>query len=306
MTVPIALVGIGKIARDQHLPAIEASGEFELVAAISRNATVGGVENYERLEDFLPRAPEGCAISFCTPPDVRTQMTIAALRAGQDVMIEKPPAATLGEVRAMHRAADEAGQVLYATWHSRRAAGVDAAVEWLSGRTIERIRIDWREDVRQWHPGQDWVFDPGGFGVFDPGINALSILTALVTDPVVVECAALEVPENRQTPIRADLDMRCNGVPCAMHLDWLAPGEPTWRIAVETDGGTLRLEEGGGRMFVDDAEQRLPEAEEYPRLYADFAGLIAERRSDVDARPLRIVADAMLRGEVQRGEPFHF
>ena len=306
MTIPIALVGIGKIARDQHLPALEASGDFELVAAISRNATVDGVENFERLEDFLPRAPEACAISFCTPPDVRTQMTIDALCAGHDVMIEKPPASTLGEVRAMHQAAEEAGQVLYTTWHSRRAPGVDAAANWLSGRTIERIRIDWREDVRQWHPGQDWVFEPGGFGVFDPGINALSILTALVTGPVVVKRAALEVPENRQTPIRADLDMICDEVPCAMHLDWLAPGKPTWRIAVETDGGTVRLEEGGGRMFVSGSETNLPEPTEYPRLYADFARLIAERRSDVDARPLRIVADAMLRGEVRRGEPFHF
>ena len=306
MTIPIALVGIGKIARDQHLPALEASEDFELVAAISRNAAVDGVENFERLEDFLPHAPEGCAISFCTPPDVRTQMTIDALRAGHDVMIEKPPAATLGEVRAMHRAADEAGRVLYASWHSRRAPGVDAAADWLSARRIERVRIDWCEDVRQWHPGQDWVFEPGGFGVFDPGINALSILTALLTGPVVVERAALEVPSNRQTPIRADLDMRCDGVPCAMRLDWLAPGDPTWRIEVETDGGILRLEEGGGRMFVDGAEQGLPKPAEYPRLYADFARLIAERRSDVDARPLRIVADAMLRGAVQRGEPFHF
>jgi D-galactose 1-dehydrogenase len=52
------------------------------------------------------------------------------------------------------------------------------AKAWLAGkRQVARGRITWREDVRKWHPGQDWVFEPGGMGVFDPGINALSILT---------------------------------------------------------------------------------------------------------------------------------
>ena len=41
----LALVGIGKIARDQHIPALHASADFELVACASRNASVDGVAN---------------------------------------------------------------------------------------------------------------------------------------------------------------------------------------------------------------------------------------------------------------------
>jgi len=52
-----------------------------------------------------------------------------------------------------------------------------SAREWISERSIDRVTVAWCENVRQWHPGQDWLWRPGGFGVFDPGINALSIIT---------------------------------------------------------------------------------------------------------------------------------
>jgi predicted dehydrogenase len=36
----IGLVGLGKIARDQHLPALAANADYDLVAIASRNATL--------------------------------------------------------------------------------------------------------------------------------------------------------------------------------------------------------------------------------------------------------------------------
>ena len=39
----VALVGIGKIALDQHVPAINASPDWELAATISRKGQVPGV-----------------------------------------------------------------------------------------------------------------------------------------------------------------------------------------------------------------------------------------------------------------------
>jgi D-galactose 1-dehydrogenase len=88
------------------------------------------------------------------------------------------------------------------------------------GRTIS-----WKEDVRQWHPGQEWVFEPGGMGVFDPGINALSILTEILPKPVHVIRAELDYPEGRQTPSRRASPSRA-GV--EMELDWLQKGPPSW------------------------------------------------------------------------------
>src|SRR3546814_7621898 len=42
----LGLVGIGKIARDQHLPAIRADDRYELVATASRHAQVDGVPGH--------------------------------------------------------------------------------------------------------------------------------------------------------------------------------------------------------------------------------------------------------------------
>src|SRR3546814_1601187 len=92
-------------------------------------------------------------------------------------MLEKPPAATTTEICALADHARARGVTLFATWHSREAAGVAGARDWLSGKRIRAAHIRWKEDIRRWHPGQEWILDAGGFGVFDPGINALSIMT---------------------------------------------------------------------------------------------------------------------------------
>lgn len=52
---------------------------------------------------------------------------------------------------------------------------------------IASARNTWKESIRRWHPGQEWILAAGGFGVFDPGITALSILTAVLPEPVFVE-----------------------------------------------------------------------------------------------------------------------
>ena len=54
----IALVGIGKIALDQHVPAIAASPDWELAATISRKGSVDGVESYDDFAAFLAARPD--------------------------------------------------------------------------------------------------------------------------------------------------------------------------------------------------------------------------------------------------------
>jgi predicted dehydrogenase len=303
MPFPVALVGVGKIARDQHIPAIAADPDFELVAAVSRHATVDGVPNWTDFDTFLAEGPPA-AVALCAPPGPRTEQALKALAAGRDVLLEKPPAATLGEIETVAAAARASGAVLFATWHSRFAPAVPAARDWLAGRTIRDVRITWREDVRHWHPGQDWIWEPGGFGVFDPGINALSILTALMPAPVTVLDATLEVPENRAQPIAAWLGMASAGIPIVAEFDWRQTGPQTWDISFQTDGGRLDLREGGAVMAVDGAELSREPEREYPLIYRRFAELLEARRSDVDTQPLRIVADAFLCGRTVTTDPF--
>lgn len=293
----IALVSIGKIARDQHIPAISASPDWELAAAVSRNATVDGVENFPTLEAMLAARPDIPVVSLCMPPAARFAPAAAAIAAGRHVMLEKPPGATLSECHELARLAAAAGVSLYATWHSRAAAQVQAAKAWLAGRRLRSARITWKEDVRRWHPGQEWIWEPGGLGVFDPGINALSILTEILPDAVHLTEATLDFPANRATPIAADLTFRHpGGAEVTAVFDWRQEGPQTWDIAVETDSGSMLLQNGGAKLSVDGRPVADEPDREYPRLYARMAELVARGASDADFAPMTHVADAFTLG----------
>ena len=301
----IALVGIGKIAVDQHVPAIANSPDWELAATVSRSGTVDGVPAFTDFATMLETRPDIPVVSLCLPPQPRFPYAEAALRAGRHVMLEKPPGQTLAEVHALQALARANGVSLFATWHSRMAHGVAGAKAWLSGGKIKSAHITWREDVRKWHPGQDWVFAPGGMGVFDPGINALSILTEILPLPVHLTAATLTFPENRQTPIAAQLTFSGN---VTADFDWRQTGPQTWDIIVETDNGHLALRMGGNVLEIDGkavaGENTI--MGEYPALYARMADLIAAGQSDVDLAPMVHVADAMTLGHRLFTDAFSF
>lgn len=297
MNIRAGLVGLGKIARDQHLPAILKTDGIDLVAIASRNAQGEGVNNYPDLGAMLAGEPDLGAVILCQPPQARYHAARQALLAGKHVFLEKPPGATVSEVEALIALAKAQNVTLYASWHSRYAAAVAQAKAWIAQRKIERISIQWREDVRHWHPGQPWIWEAGGFGVFDPGINALSILTEIVPEPVTVLSANLEVPSNKDAPIGATLAMAtASGAPIDTVFDWRQTGPQTWDIAVDTDNGGLLLSEGGNTLRLDGEVQLKAPDEEYPAMYRRFVDLVAARAIDADTAPLRLVADAFLCG----------
>jgi D-galactose 1-dehydrogenase len=294
----VALVGVGKIAVDQHVPAIAASKDWELAATISRKGSVEGVEAFTDFAAFLAARPDVTVVSLCVPPVPRFAYAEAALLAGRHVMLEKPPGATLAEIHALEALAKAKGLTLYTTWHSRMAYAVAPAKAWLADKIITKCHITWREDVRRWHPGQNWVFEPGGMGVFDPGINALSIMTEILPMPVHLTEATLTFPENCQTAIAASLTFSGN---VTADFDWRQEGPQTWDFDIETTSGTLALRMGGNRLEIDGVEAAGENSimGEYPALYARMAELVARGQSEVDRAPMTHVADALTLGRRQ-------
>ncbi len=296
-TLKIGLVGLGKIAVDQHIPSINANKHLKLVAGTSPNGRPDGVVAYSTLEEMLAKHPDIEAVAICTPPQIRFDIAKKIIDGGRHVFLEKPPAATLGEAEALKAMAAAKGIVLFASWHSRFAPAVDAARQWIAARPLKSVTIHWKENVRQWHPGQKWIFEAGGMGVFDPGINSLSILTRILPDAVIVKNADLHVPGNCQSPIQVEMDMVSKGVPVRAEYDFLQTGLQTWSIYVEAQSGEkLTLNLGGTEMIVNDKTVIQQKEAEYPGLYAHFYDLVKNKTSDADFAPLRIVADAMLLG----------
>ncbi|MDR7385010.1 Gfo/Idh/MocA family protein [Promicromonospora iranensis] len=117
----IGIIGTGGIARAhidgyQRFPA-----ECEIVAlcditpgkaaAVGAELGLAGARAYDSAEDLLA-AERLDLVSIATPPSSHAELTIAALRAGVDVLVEKPMAPSLEECDAMLAAAAENGQLL--------------------------------------------------------------------------------------------------------------------------------------------------------------------------------------------------
>ena len=254
----IAIIGIGKIAQDQHLPVIAKNSDFRLVGVVSqRGLGAPGVPTFKTPAELYAALPDLNAVAICTPPHVRHRIAREALAAGKHVMLEKPPAATVAEMHDLTRSAATARRAIFATWHSQYNSAVDEAKRRLAGQTLRRLAIEWKEDVRRWHPGQDWIWDAGNFGVFDPGINALSILTKIAPGADVREVGATALSRKSRHADRG-LAASSPAMPGAAdaqltaEFDWRQEGDQSWNIDIETeDGQPLRLTHGGSKLFVD-------------------------------------------------------
>ena len=117
----IAIVGLGKIARDQHVPSLRSSDAFELVGAASPHGKLDGVPNFPDIEMLLRAMPEVTAVALCTTPQVRYDIARFALQQGRHVLLEKPPGVTVSEVLQLADLAKQRNVTLFAAWHSRHA-----------------------------------------------------------------------------------------------------------------------------------------------------------------------------------------
>ena len=204
--IKIAIIGYGKIAEDQHVPSILANPRFELAATSSRSGQ--GVKRAFTDWRELIRSVEGLeAVAITTPPGPRYEIARECVLAGLHCLLEKPPAAGLAEIADLACLAEAEQVTLFTTWHAQNNPAVDEAARRLAGKRIKSMAVRWHENVHKWHPGQKWIFEAGGFGVFDPGINAFSIITKIFPGAVFVREAELHVPKNAQTPIAANIEL---------------------------------------------------------------------------------------------------
>lgn len=309
MPTKLAIVGPGKIAQDQHVPAILGNDAFSLEAVVSRSgASINDLPSYRSLDRLFADRPDLEAIAFCNPPHGRYQGAKQALLAGKHVLIEKPPTALIGEFAELEAVARTAKGVFFTTWHSQYNPGVEVARDILAREGVDKVNVVWRESVWRWHPGQDWIWAPGGFGVFDPAINAFSILTRIMPFPFFVKNCDLEVPSGCHTPIAGTLSFTTDhNTAMTAELDWREVDNERKEILITTGAGSeLLIRQGGGGLVVNGVERFGGPKREYSAIYERFAGLIATGQSLIDAAPLHLVADAMMLSRRRESEPFNW
>jgi len=301
MAISIGIVGLGQIARKRHVPAIMADAGFTLAGL----ADLGGGEPIAGLPTCTDHQAmfAACAldaVAICTPPAARFAIARDALLAGKHVLLEKPPAATMGEAEALVQLAERCGRVLYASWHSQCNRAVEDARVFLADKHLARLRVDWHEDFRVYHPDQDWIWQADGLGVFDMAINALSVISRVFTPPPFVQSAELHIAANHAAPLAAMIRFgSLDGAgPLELHANWGHVGPDQRELHMTTRcGHEVSLLDSGGTLVIDGRVTVQEARAEYPMLYARFAELVQTGQSEADLTPLQMTLDALALGE---------
>lgn len=303
----IALIGYGQIAKSQHFPVLKKSPDFELVAVIDPKVDHAiNIPFFKDLTAFLSSGLDCDCVAICTPPSSRFDLIMAATKNRLHVLLEKPPVSSLSELSAVRLQAAKEGITLFTAWHSRFAPCISSAISLLGNRRVFKIEISWQENHQKWHPGSRWLWKSGGFGAFDAGVNALSLLQSISDAPLIYREGEMEFENDAETPIRARLKLSAGTqhIPVYAWFDMgVAEDVEIWKITWRLhDGTSIELSDGGASLSAG-GETITPSASdtenahiEYSALYARFAALIARGVSEVVADPYFIATDCLAQG----------
>ena len=193
----VAVIGCGTIANAAHIPSYLNNPEAEIkyfcdiIPERAENAVkkygcgTAVVDYHDVLKD-----PEVEAVSVCTPNNVHPVIAIDALRAGKNVLCEKPAARTYAEALEMQKVQHETGKVLNIGVVNRFNDGVNRIKEYIDqGKlgNIHHVYVSFR--AHRSIPGLGGAFTTkaiaGGGALIDWGVHYLDIVMYCCGDPAV-------------------------------------------------------------------------------------------------------------------------
>jgi predicted dehydrogenase len=201
--IGVALVGSGWIARRYaaalvRLPgsrlAAVASRDPERARDLAREAGAGRALGFDDLEALLGD-PQVDVVCVCSPNYLHALHALAALRAGRDVLVEKPLCLTLAEADALIGAARRSGALLGYAENLCFAPHYRRARELLRAGRLGRL-VAARQVERHAGPYSPWFLEPraaGGGALMDMGCHGIGALLWLLGAPRVARvCARTE------------------------------------------------------------------------------------------------------------------
>ncbi|WP_454798229.1 Gfo/Idh/MocA family protein [Novosphingobium lindaniclasticum] len=142
--IGLAIIGCGRISGAHFAAAASLPGHVRLVAAVDADRAAAqaaaapfGARALTSLEEALALA-EVEAVLIATPNALHAGQSLAALRAGRHVLVEKPVAETGADAAMLAREAQARGLVLAAGHTFRHNAAVRCMADILSGASAER------------------------------------------------------------------------------------------------------------------------------------------------------------------------
>ncbi len=124
--IRLGVIGGGAIAQVIHLPLLKKIGGVQVVALSEQDneklRTIGKHHAIPKLyptTDQLLTDPDIDVVDICTSTDSHFEIALAALNAGKNVLIEKPPTVTQKECETLAALAEEKGKVVLAAMNNR-------------------------------------------------------------------------------------------------------------------------------------------------------------------------------------------
>src|SRR5882672_9712599 len=185
------VIGIGDIATRRVIPAIQAEPRSRLYGLVTRDpqkAAPYDARVWTTLEEALFDSAVD-AVYVATPVFLHAPQTIQALRAGKQVLCEKPMAMNEAEAHLMLQAAQESGHMLGVAYYRRTYPKVHRAKQLLEAGVIGKPVLA-ELTCHAWFDGQgsrSWLVDPakaGGGPLLDVASHRIDVLNFLFGQPL--------------------------------------------------------------------------------------------------------------------------
>lgn len=194
--IKVAIIGCGTIANASHIPAYLANpyAEIKYFCDINKEKADKAVLDSgwgEAIADYriALNDPQIEAVSICTPNDVHAAISMDCLRAGKNVLCEKPAARTYAEALEMQKIQHETGLVLNIGVVNRFNTGVNLIKKMITNGElgeVYHVYVSFRS--QRSIPGLGGAFTTksiaGGGALIDWGVHFLDIVMYCLGDPL--------------------------------------------------------------------------------------------------------------------------
>jgi predicted dehydrogenase len=277
-----ALIGVGHVAAQGHLPGWKRRGDATITAAVDSrperrdalSAVFPDAKWYDSVEDlFAVEREELDFVDICTPPSLHASLCRSALSWGLHVLCEKPLVLEPQELRGLPLLSAERQRALVTVHNWKHSAVLTRLTTLIREETIGDVRrVRWethrREPAVAAGAGPNWRTDPaqsGGGVLVDHGWHALYAVSQWLPAAPRTIAGRLETRKHHDFPLEdtADLFLAYADASAEIFLTW-AGSDRLNRIEIGGTSGSLSVD--GGRLERRDVQGRLLAEEELPSL----------------------------------------
>ncbi|NIA14912.1 MAG: Gfo/Idh/MocA family oxidoreductase [Nitrospiraceae bacterium] len=264
----VAVIGCGQIAKHLHVPDYAFCPQAEIVAlcdVIPAKAKALAAQRAPEAKIYtdykkLLREVKPDAVTVATPNYLHAPITIAALKAGCHVNVEKPMACSLAEAKRMLETAKKCKKLLNVNQsqrlfppHVKAKEVIDSGI---MGKILHLTAMFGHPGPESWSPTGKWFFKKkeARFGAMaDLGVHKADLVRYLTGKEVAQVTGFFERLEKKRTDVEDNFVAALkftDGTVGTLAASWTVKGMEANYLILHCVNGTLRIGELPGQPLV--------------------------------------------------------